>query len=149
MSPKGSASPLVSRPLTSQAHGFYWCVRRSPSSSPTSCNSNPSPELRPGGLAARRTGPPGREAPPPGPPPTPPASARAPKPGTSVPNTAVLKQPSQGLLALSPLAPQQAACAQKLPSAFKARPPPLTSSPPPLESRGRALSPWIFLDVLY
>ena len=71
------------------------------------------PRAAAGGRSAPRTGPPGREVPPPGLSPTPPAAARAPKPGASVPNTAALEQPGRGLLSLSPLAPQQAACAQK------------------------------------
>ncbi|CAD7690435.1 unnamed protein product [Nyctereutes procyonoides] len=75
---------------------------------------------------------------------------RAPEPGASVSSAAALEQPGLRPLALSPLAPQRAACSQKqCPLHFKRAPPPLTSSPHtpfsvPLWSRGSALSPCYF-----
>lgn len=76
------------------------------------------------------------------------AADRAPKPGASVPDTTGLEPPGWGLLSLSPLAPCM--CSEAIPSAFKASPPFLDLGPPiPLQSHGRVLSPWIFLDVLY
>lgn len=71
------------------------------------------PRAAAGGRAVPRARLPGREAPRPGRPPTPPSAARAPRPGASVPRSAVPEQPGWRPLSLSPLAPQQAACSQK------------------------------------
>lgn len=81
-----------------------------------------------GGRAAPRAGLPGREVPPPGGPPTPPAAACAPKPGASVPSTAALEQPGRRPLSQSPRTPAGCLFSEAVASAFKARPPPLTSS---------------------
>lgn len=125
MSPKGSASPLVSRPLTSQAHGFYWCVRRSPSSSPTSGNSNPSPELQPGAarLRARGCGEGGPSA----------RRAADASRGSSRPRTRSLscqcRSPGtawpEAARSQSPCTPAGCLFSEAVPSAFKASPPSL------------------------
>lgn len=91
------------------------------------------PRAAAGGRAAPRAGLPPREVPPPGGPPTPPAAARAPEPGASVPSTAA--SPGTGwpeaALPQSPSTPAGCLFSEAVPSAFKARPPPLTSSPHP------------------
>ncbi|XP_039092199.1 mediator of RNA polymerase II transcription subunit 25-like [Hyaena hyaena] len=89
-----------------------------------------------GGRAAPHTRLPGREAPRPGRPPTPPRAARAPKPGASVPRSAVPEQPGwRPLMPQSPCTPAGRLFSKAVPSAFKERSPPLTSSlhlPPPV-----------------
>lgn len=90
------------------------------------------PRAAAGGRSAPRTGPPGREVPPPGLSPTPPAAARAPQtrslssqyrsPGTAWQRAA---------LSQSPCTLAGCLCSEAVSSAFKAGPPPLTSSPRP------------------
>lgn len=128
MSPKGSASPLASCPLTSQAHSFYWRARGSQSSSSTFRNSNPSAELR-GAVALRGArGSWGGRRLRPGPPPTLFFEALAPNPGPPLCSMAALAPPGWRPLYLTPRSPSRTACARKqCPLHLKPGSPPLNS----------------------